>query len=193
MKPGQVLPLMGAGVFQQKVPIWHRVLFDGIYGLCQVVPNQSLLASRKVGTPMLLESRGLRHPVLSWTTHPAELSCIEQLLWAWEERTEDQEPWRTSLSSSFPAFVGSKYRQTWAALPSTHESTFSQHCPPWKALTHFFPQELPCITQCQAEHDAGLHEMQCWAVSRSEQAPATPAQSMASRPLLSAPTCPNRS
>lgn len=48
---------MGAGVLQQKVPIWHRVLFDGIYGLCQVVPNQSLLASRKVGTPVLLESR----------------------------------------------------------------------------------------------------------------------------------------
>lgn len=70
MKAGQVLLLMGAGVLQQKVPVWHRVLFDAIYGLCQGVPNQSLLASRKVGSPVLLESRGLWHPVLSWTTQP---------------------------------------------------------------------------------------------------------------------------
>lgn len=34
MKPGQVLILMGARVLQQKVPVWPKVLFDGIYGSC---------------------------------------------------------------------------------------------------------------------------------------------------------------
>lgn len=169
---------MGAGVLQQKVPVWHRVLFDGIYGLCWVVPN---LASRKVGTPCAAGDRRTAAPWAFMDLTATLLSSAAQR--AWEESTEDLEPWRTSLSGSFPALVASKYRQTWAALP--------QH--PWKhilvSIAHperhsLLPQELPCLTQCQAEHHAGLHEMQCWAASCPEHGQQT---------LLSAPTCPNRS
>lgn len=92
-------------------------------------------------------------------SHPAELCCTEQLLWAWGERTEDLEPWRMSLSSSFPEFVGSKYRQTWAALPQHPWKHFQSALPTLKG-THFFPQELPCSatgrTWCWAAWNAVL-------------------------------------
>lgn len=188
MKPGQVLLPMGAGVLQQKVPVWHRVLFDGIHGLCQEVPNQSLLASRKVGL-LCCWSRGVQHPVLSQTT---QLPC-----WALLHRRATVslrgKEWRLGAmkDESLQLFPCPCWEKVQTDLSCPAPAPTKAHL---ISIAHpeRLPQELPCITQCQAEHNAGLHEMQCWAASRSEQAPATPAQSMASRPLLSASTCPNR-
>lgn len=105
-------------------------------------------------------------------------------LWVWKERPEDLEPRRTSLSSSFPAFVGGQV-QTDPSCPA--------QAPVKACLASIAHLEKALLHAGASLHYPALGWTQCWAASRAEQAPAVPAWSMGRRPLLSASTCPNRS
>lgn len=84
----------------QGVVQWHLWLVLG--GAKPAPPGRQVIM--KLGTPALLKSTGMQCAVLSWTARQhAECHCAEKL---WEERPEDLDPGRMSLSSSFLRFVG---------------------------------------------------------------------------------------
>lgn len=107
--------------------------------------------------PTLPESTGLQLPVLPWASEPACWVPLHRKA-VCEFGRKGLKTWGHEGWCSPPLFLHlqlGKYRQTQAALP--------WH--PWKHIQpalptskrHFFMQELPCITQCWAEHNIGLH------------------------------------
>lgn len=139
-------------------------------------------------------SQGQQYPVLSGATQPPCWALLHRRAtvslggkgWRPGAMKEDKSLslfscicWKqvqTDLSCPAPAPMKAHL------VSVAHSERHSLH--PSGAALHY---PVPGRTWCWAAWNAVL------GCSRPKQAPATPAQSMASRPLLSAPACPNRS